>query len=363
MTPKQIHLIAAARPNFMKIAPLYHALNAQPWCTPILVHTGQHYDYSMSQAFFDDLKLPDPDIHLGVGSGTHAQQTGRVMEAYEAACLKNNPDMTIVPGDVNSTLACAITAKKLHIQVAHLEAGLRSGDRAMPEEINRILTDSISDLLLTPSKDANENLIREGVDPASIKMVGNIMIDSFEMLRERVYEANLDLVKNEYAIATLHRPSNVDTQESLTAVVETLRAIADSITVVFPVHPRTKERLKQFDLAARLASHDNIRILDPLGYCDFLHLVVCCRFVITDSGGIQEESTYLGIPCITLRENTERPVTVTQGTNRLTNLSGALSLAGKAMRGDWPKGSCPELWDGKTSTRIAECLKRYLLKT
>lgn len=367
MTPKTIHLIAAARPNFMKIAPLYHTLKAQPWCNPVLVHTGQHYDDAMSQAFLDDLSLPEPDIHLGTGSGTHAQQTGRVMEAYEAICMQNMPHMAVVPGDVNSTLACAITAKKLHIPVAHLEAGLRSGDRSMPEELNRILTDSISDILFAPSPDAVDNLLAEGIASESIAFVGNIMIDSFERLHEQISSAGCvekyGFKDTRYAIATIHRPVNVDTRAPLEAVIELLRQIAESIAVVFPIHPRTLSRLQHFDLIARLSEHANIRIVSPLGYCDFMNLVSSSHFVITDSGGIQEETTYLGIPCITLRETTERPITVTQGTNRLANTSSAMALVKKALHEEWTKGTRIELWDGKTAERTSQRLKQWLLKT
>jgi UDP-N-acetylglucosamine 2-epimerase (non-hydrolysing) len=366
MISKTIHLIAAARPNFMKIAPLFHTLKAQPWCNPVLVHTGQHYDDTMSQAFLDDLRLPKPDISLGTGSGTHAQQTGRVMEAYEAICIGNLPHMTVVPGDVNSTLACAITAKKLHIPVAHLEAGLRSGDRSMPEELNRILTDSISDLLFAPSPDAVENLLAEGIASKSIALVGNIMIDSFEALREQIISAGcvekFGLKEKQYAIATIHRPVNVDSRANLEAVVKLLREIAESIVIVFPIHPRTQSRLQQYDLAASLSAHRNIQIVSPLGYCDFMNLVSSSRFVITDSGGIQEETTYLRIPCITLRQTTERPITITQGTNRLADTGSAMALVEKVLHEEWTKGKCPDLWDGKTAERTSQHLKQWLLE-
>jgi UDP-N-acetylglucosamine 2-epimerase (non-hydrolysing) len=356
-----IHLIAGARPNFMKIAPLYHAMKHEHWCDAVLVHTGQHYDADMSGTFFHDLGLPNPDIHLGVGSGTHAKQTAGVMIAYEQICLKRPPIWTIVVGDVNSTLACALTAKKLHISVAHLEAGLRSGDRTMPEEINRIVTDSIADILWIPSKDAEENLLHEGIAGEKISFVGNIMIDSFEMLRDEIEEAQtrkkFGHKKKGYGALTLHRPSNVDDASTLNQLVDTICAVAADFPLVFPVHPRTKKRLQQIGLLDRLQAAPGLSLTSPMGYVEFMGLVIDAKFVITDSGGIQEETTYLNIPCLTLRDTTERPATISMGTNRLV---GALDLdeqVNAAISGTWVSGTRPELWDGKTAERVVEDLK------
>ena len=361
MTPIKVHLIAAARPNFMKIAPLYHELRRHAWCRPVLVHTGQHYDANMSDAFFRDLMLPEPDHHLNVGSGSHAEQTGGVMIAYEKICAKDRPDWIIVVGDVNSTAACAMVGAKLCIPVAHLEAGLRSGDRRMPEEINRLVTDAISDVLWTPSHDADENLQREGASPERIECVGNIMIDSYEMLRPRIAEANLvgelGLRAGDYAIVTLHRPSNVDQKETLSLLFVALGLIAEKLKVVFPIHPRTRQRAKDFGLLPQFEGSANIRLLEPLGYIQFMNLVQNARVVITDSGGVQEETTYLGIPCLTLRENTERPVTVTLGTNRLIKAE-QLDAAVAAVPVRREATTPPPLWDGRTAGRVAESLRR-----
>jgi len=298
---KTIHLVAGARPNFMKIAPLYHALTKEPWCKCVIVHTGQHYDTQMSDAFFTDLALPSPDIELNVGSGTHAEQTAAVMTAYEKVCVAAPPDLVVVVGDVNSTLACTLAAKKLCLPVAHLEAGLRSGDRTMPEEINRVVTDSIADYLWTPSPDGDGNLLREGVDKARIRRVGNIMIDSLEMLRPRIEARRmadeLKLAKGGYAVVTLHRPANVDDRVKLQTIVESLRKLAADMPLVFPVHPRTRANLQKFGLLEGVSSQPGMRLLEPLGYVDFMSLVFTSRLIVTDSGGIQEETTYLGIPC------------------------------------------------------------------
>ena len=360
--PLKIHLIAAARPNFMKVAPLYHALAATDWAQPILIHTGQHYDRNMSDAILADLGVPKPDFHMGIGSGTHAEQTGNVMIAYEKICLEHRPDWIVVVGDVNPTAACAMVGTKLWIPVIHLEAGLRSGDRKMPEEINRLVTDAIADVLWTPSTDADENLLSEGVARERIDLIGNIMIDSFEMLRDSINASvareELGLEKGEYALVTLHRPSNVDNAGMLKSIVTELVAAADKLPVVFVAHPRTIKGLEEFDLKKTLVEASGLTLLEPLPYIRFMNMVIGAKVVITDSGGLQEETTYLDIPCLTMRENTERPVTVTQGTNALVCADNLGEHLEKVLAGDWPKGACPPLWDGKTAERATMALKR-----
>ena len=349
----------------MKVAPLYHALVKDPDFDVQIVHTGQHYDANMSDAFFADLQLPEPDYDLEVGSGTHAEQTGGVMIAYEKVCMTAPPDCVIVVGDVNSTAAVAMVCAKLLIPLVHLEAGLRSGDRTMPEEINRLVTDAIADLLWTPSPDGDENLRREGVAESKIDRVGNIMLDSFELLRSKI-EADdtrkqMGLDGTQYGVITLHRPSNVDDPETLRALVEQLEIVAKSVALVFPIHPRTMGRLEEFGLYNRLADIAGIKLIEPIGYIQFMNLVVSAGLVITDSGGVQEESTYLGIPCLTLRPNTERPITISEGTNKLVNPASLVAEVNRVLQGDWPEGRRPELWDGRTADRCVASLKAHLL--
>lgn len=362
MPSTTVHLIAAARPNFMKVAPLYHALKAAKWANPVLVHTGQHYDHNMSDAILQDLGIARPDFHLGVGSGSHAEQTGGVMIAYEKLCLEHRPDWIVVVGDVNSTAACAQVGTKLWIPVVHLEAGLRSGDRTMPEEINRLVTDAIADVLWTPSADANENLLAEGVDEGKIDLIGNIMIDSFEMLRDKIEASNardeLGLSAGEYALVTLHRPSNVDALETLAPIIAELIKVSNDMPVVFVAHPRTIKGLEKFGLKDQLSTATNFTLLAPLPYVQFMNVVTGARVVITDSGGLQEETTYLGIPCLTMRENTERPITVTMGTNKLVDATTLAANLRKVLAGDWPQGECPPLWDGGTAQRAVEFLRQ-----
>lgn len=352
--------IVGARPNFMKIAPIMKEMADYPDIfAPVLVHTGQHYDEKMSKLFFDDLQLPQPDIYLGVGSGSHAQQTARIMTEFEAVALKEKPDRILVVGDVNSTIACALVASKLQVPTAHIEAGLRSFDRAMPEEINRILTDQIADMLFITENSAERNLLNEGVKKEKIHFVGNVMIDSLvknlqvadgsNILQENGFE------KGGYSVITLHRPSNVDHPSKLAELIGALDRVAADIPVIFPIHPRTRKNLVDFKITPKY-----IRLIDPVGYLDFLKLMKESRFVMTDSGGIQEETTYLGIPCLTLRENTERPVTVEQGTNILlgTSSEALIREAAKVLSGQCKTGSIPELWDGKAACRIVDVLKR-----
>jgi UDP-N-acetylglucosamine 2-epimerase (non-hydrolysing) len=370
-----IHLIAAARPNFMKIAPLYHALKKEPWAQPVIVHTGQHYDLNMSDVFFQDLGLPAPDLHLGVGSGSHAKQTGQVMVAYEKVLLKHRPDLVVVVGDVNSTMACTLAASKIDYKsansinsinskrplVAHLEAGLRSFDRSMPEEINRMVTDTLADILWTPSPDGDENLRREGVSPHKIERVGNIMIDSLEMLRPAIEQqaacGEWKLNPGEYGLVTLHRPSNVDDPQTLEKLCRSLVNIAAKIPLVFPIHPRTRKNLENLDLMALLTQADHLIIAEPLNYIRFMNLVFNCRFALTDSGGIQEETTYLGIPCLTLRPNTERPITIEQGTNKLGEIENIEENVNQVLA--CRKAAIPkiDLWDGHTAQRVVKSIK------
>ena len=360
----KILLIVGARPNFMKMAPLYFALTQSEHLDPAIVHTGQHYDYAMSQAFFEDLELPEPDHYLEVGSGTHAEQTGKVMVEFEKVLVEDKPDLVVVFGDVNSTVACSLTAKKLLIPVAHVEAGLRSFDETMPEEINRRVTDAISDLLFTPSVDGDENLRTEGVDHGRVRCVGNIMIDSLVTILGRISASQedqtldgLDLQQNDYVLVTLHRPSNVDAADSLSDILTYLNKLSEKATVVFPMHPRTKKNIERFAIETKF--NDAFRIIDPVRYREFITLQKNARFVLTDSGGIQEETTYLKLPCLTLRPNTERPITVTQGTNELVDMATVGKQSERILAGDWKQGSVPALWDGKTAGRIVEAISEF----
>ncbi len=356
-----VHVIGA-RPNYMKIAPLIESLRTGSPFRQVLVNTGQHYDDIMSRAFVRDLGLPTPDYDLGVGSGSHAAQTAAVMVEFEKVCLAEKPDLVVVVGDVNSTVAASLVAAKLLVPVAHVEAGLRSRDRTMPEEINRIVTDRLSDLLLTPSPDGNANLLAEGVPAERIHLVGNIMIDS---LLRHLPMATLDRIRDRipvdagtYAVLTLHRPSNVDNGDVFRRILAAIRAIADSMPVVFPVHPRTRQRIREFGLDR---DFDGVILHDPLGYIDFLSLTSHARLVLTDSGGLQEESTALGIPCLTLRENTERPITVSEGTNQIVGTDTEAILAGY-RRAFSPAAARrrPELWDGRTADRITRVFCDFL---
>ena len=362
---KIIHLIAAARPNFMKIAPLYHALNEQDWCDVHIIHTGQHYDANMSDSIFADLMLPEPHFHLGIGSGSHAYQTGTVMMKYEKIVMETErPDFLVVVGDVNPTAACSQVATKLHIPVAHLEAGLRSGDRRMPEEINRLVTDAICDTLWTPSPDADENLLREGHPAERVVRVGNIMMDSFELLRDKI-EAEKSPEKNgleegNYGVVTLHRPSNVDDHDTLKSLVDQLIKVSAKIPLIFAVHPRTRNSLQKHGLWDRINSVDQLKLVEPVSYVPFMSLVKSAKLIITDSGGIQEETTYLNIPCLTLRENTERPITITEGTNKLVTVDNLMENVDLVLEGKWRSGTKPDLWDGKTAGRIVKEIKKWL---
>lgn len=359
-----VDLIAAARPNFMKVAPLLHRLNDEGWCDVRLVHTGQHYDANMSDTFFRDLELPEPRYHLGVGSGTHAQQTAGVMLGYEQICLQHHPDFIVVVGDVNSTMACALVGAKMCIPVAHLEAGLRSRDRCMPEEINRLVTDAVAELLWTPSSDADDNLRREGVPAERIEQVGNIMIDSLEMLRERIEAENtrarLLPGGGKYGVVTLHRPSNVDERPRFTAILDALRAASQRLPLIFSVHPRARRRLSEFGLLSGLRDCPHLLLTEPLGYIEFMSLVMSATAVITDSGGLQEETTYLGIPCLTLRDNTERPITISEGTNRLLEPGQIEVSVQTLLAGNWTKRGPPPNWDGHTAARCAQSLRRRM---
>jgi UDP-N-acetylglucosamine 2-epimerase (non-hydrolysing) len=358
--PLKLLLVAGARPNFMKIAPLIRAMQrhgkraGQAGALQYsLVHTGQHYDARMSQVFFDEMGLPAPRANLGVGSGSHAAQTARIMLGFEPVCVEVNPDWVVVVGDVNSTMACTLVAAKLGVKVAHVEAGLRSFDRGMPEEINRVVTDAVADLLFTPSEDASENLRREGVAEAKIRFVGNIMIDallaSLPQVRRSTVLGKLGVEKKAFAYVTLHRPANVDQPTTLARILEELERLATLMPVVFPLHPRTR---KMIAASGKDLAKSGLRVLDPVGYHDSLALTEAARLVVTDSGGLQEESTFFGTPCLTLRPNTERPVTIHVGTNRLSSPERLWHDVQEALARKGPAGHIPKLWDGGAAERI-----------
>jgi UDP-N-acetylglucosamine 2-epimerase (non-hydrolysing) len=361
--------VVGARPNFMKMAPIIEAMNKYPeQIQHLLVHTGQHYDEKMSKSFFVDLGMPKPDIDLEVGSGSHAEQTAKIMVAFEKVCLEHKPDLVIVVGDVNSTMACTITAKKLGIQVAHVEAGLRSRDMSMPEEINRLCTDVLCDYLFTTDHFADENLQAEGVPAEKIHFVGNVMIDTLVKHRQMASTmdlcARMGLTPGGYATMTLHRPGNVDDPQILAGLLEALATIAKQLPIIFPIHPRTKKMAEQFGLGHYLNSGDKIEGIwctEPLGYLEFLHLNMNARLVLTDSGGLQEETTVLGVPCITIRPNTERPITCSEGTNVLVgnDPQKVLDAAAAILHGPALSGRVPEKWDGKAAERIVEVLLKF----
>ncbi|MBN1543337.1 UDP-N-acetylglucosamine 2-epimerase (non-hydrolyzing) [candidate division KSB1 bacterium] len=354
--------VVGARPNFMKIAPIHRRMLDSGRCDPVLIHTGQHYDGRMSDSFFQDLGLPKPDRYLGVGSGSHAEQTAAVMIGIEKALMELCPDWVIVVGDVNSTLAAALVAAKMHIPIAHVEAGLRSGDRRMPEEINRILTDSLADLLFVTEQSGLDHLTKEGHDGSGIHLVGNVMIDSLveqlEAIENDPVLESLGLEADSYALVTLHRPSNVDHPEIFSGIIDALEALQQRIDLVFPLHPRTEKTAARFGLLDRLKNMPSMHLTPPLGYLPFIRLLKNARLMLTDSGGVQEETTFFGVPCLTCRENTERPVTIELGTNRLVSPStrAIFDAAQPFLDGGKPSFQVPPLWDGKAAQRIVEIM-------
>jgi len=359
--------VVGARPNFMKVAPLHRELTGHAErVRHVICHTGQHYDETMSKIFFDDLELPQPDIYLGVGSGSHAEQTAKIMIAFEHVLCEYTPDLVIVVGDVNSTLACSTTAAKMRIPVAHVEAGLRSFDRDMPEEINRLVTDALSDYLFVTEEAGMRNLRREGIAEDKMFFVGHVMIDSLVFYREKASTSTIlrdfGLEARGYALVTLHRPSNVDDKEKLENILGIFEDLQDETRFVFPVHPRTRNRIEEFGLQDRVQAIDTLRLCEPVGYLDFLKLMDNAAVILTDSGGIQEESTWLQVPCLTLRENTERPVTIESGSNELVGLNRALIVqkTRAALNGKGKHGILPDLWDGRAAQRIVNILLERL---
>lgn len=359
-----VALVAGARPNFIKVGALERAFRNHDGLRPFIIHTGQHYDAKMSDVFFRQLGLPEPEIYLGIGSGTHAEQTARVMTEIEKVFMERKPDVVLVVGDVNSTMAAALTAQKLHIPVVHVEAGLRSGDREMPEEINRLVTDAISDMLYVSEPSGLEHLRAEGQPEEKMLHVGNVMIDSLrrfeEAAAETAYHEKLGLEAGSYVLITAHRPALVDDPDNLSVFVRALERISELGPIVFPVHPRTLSRLRDTGLAERLEQRENIHLTEPIGYLEFLCLMMKAGLVLTDSGGIQEETTALGVPCATVRPNTERPATIDTGTNELVELDVdvLVDAARRAFSGQWKSGRIPDLWDGHAAERIADDLAR-----
>ncbi|MFC1793564.1 non-hydrolyzing UDP-N-acetylglucosamine 2-epimerase [Planctomycetota bacterium] len=358
--------VVGARPNFMKIAPLMAEYSRHKNIHATLVHTGQHYDEIMSKLFFSELGIPEPNINLEVGSGSHAVQTAEIMKRFEPVFINDKPDVVVVVGDVNSTIACGLVAVKLGAKLVHVEAGLRSGDRAMPEEINRVLTDSISDLLFCTEQSGVNNLLREGISPKRIHMVGHVMIDTLLKNKEKAKKSNilnlLNLDGDDYAVLTLHRPSNVDDPVIFSRILDALTIIQNDMPVIFPIHPRTRKNLVSCSLSKRLEEMPGFRLTDPLGYLDFLKLMSHAKVVLTDSGGIQEETTILHIPCLTLRDNTERPITTELGTNQIvgTNTTAIIQAYKRAVNGAWNKPVIPPLWDGHAAERIVRILLEEL---
>ncbi len=366
---KKIISVVGARPNFMKVAPLYKEFKKyNEQIKHLIIHTGQHYDEKMSKIFFDDLELPKPDIYLGVGSGSHSVQTAKIMIEFEKILQDEKPDLVIVVGDVNSTMACSIVASKMLVPLVHVEAGLRSFDNTMPEEINRKVTDVLSDLLFITEKSGLENLDNEGIKKEKIHFVGNVMIDSLIQYREKSKSSKLieelGLTKKEYILVTLHRPSNVDQAENLEKILTIFEGFTSKIPIVFPIHPRTQKNIATFGLKERFDSLTNIKIIDPVGYLDFINLMDCAKLILTDSGGIQEETSYLGIPCITMRDNTERPITVEVGSNYLIglNVEEVIKTGNDILSGKMKSHRVPDLWDGKAAERIVKILIDYLNK-
>lgn len=370
MSRRLILNIVGARPNFVKIAPLIRAMKSRPMLTPLLVNTGQHYDDNMSAIFLRQLDIPTPDYDLQVGSGSHAVQTAGIMVRFEQLCLKLRPHAVIVVGDVNSTLACSLVAAKLLIRLGHVEAGLRSRDRSMPEEINRLVTDALGDWLFTPSRDADENLLMEGIPRERIFRVGNIMIDSVVENLKRIEEStilkDLGLCDGHsdgrivYGVITVHRPSNVDDCEVLTRIIDCLDELQKEVPLVFAAHPRTRKQLEKYNLWRRCREMRQLQVVEPMGYIEFLALCRSATFVLTDSGGLQEETTYLKIPCLTLRPNTERAVTVTVGSNELVTIDRILGCVDEILSGRWKRSAIPELWDGATAGRICDVIVKAL---
>ncbi|MFC1755873.1 non-hydrolyzing UDP-N-acetylglucosamine 2-epimerase [Patescibacteria group bacterium] len=363
---KQIHLIAATRPNFIKLSPLIRSLKNKDWCNYTIIHTGQHYDDNMSQIFFDDLEIPKPDVNLNIGSGTHAEQTGKTMIEYEKLLLKDKPNISIVFGDVNATLACALAAKKLHIPVGHVEAGLRSGDMKMPEEINRILTDHISDILWTTSKKAIKTLHEEGVNSQNIHFAGDIMLDNIKNLNDKISNRNTHhkyIEGDDYCVVTLHRPQNVDIKNNLIKIIELFKRISKEITMIFAIHPRTENSLKKHELWDEITSISNLYLTPPQGYIDFMSLIYHSKFIITDSGGIQSETTFLNIPCITLRDSAEKPQTITKGTNVLAESDEVVNHVKSILNNKWKDKKEIEGWDGDTAKRIVTTLNKFLINS